>query len=70
VKAEYRYFMSESSAAFCLSVLAADILALMPRLAHNADMLDMTPPTLETERMEPTSESRLLERWVLPRNDT
>jgi hypothetical protein len=70
VKAEYRYFMSASRAAFWRSVRDAEMLEPMPKLAHRADMPDMTLRMLETEWMEPTSELWLLDRWVLLRNDT
>jgi hypothetical protein len=42
----------------------------IPKLAQRADMPDMTLLILETERIEPTSEPRLLERWDWPRKDT
>ena len=34
----------------------------IPKLAHKADMPDMTLRILDTERMEPTSELRLFDR--------
>jgi hypothetical protein len=50
VKAEYRYFRSDSVAAFCFSVLAADPLPEpIPRFDHRLDMPDITLRTLETE---------------------
>lgn len=64
VKAEYKYFRSAWIAAFCLSVLAAEIPEPSPKLAHKADMPDITLRMLETERIDPTSEPRLFERWV------
>jgi hypothetical protein len=70
VKAEYRYFRSAWSAAFCFSVRAADMPEPIPKLDHSADMLDMTLRTLVTERIEPTSELWLLDRWDWPRNET
>jgi len=42
----------------------------IPKLAHKADMPDMTLRILETERIEPTSEPRLLERCDWLRKDT
>lgn len=40
------------------------------KLDQSEDRPDMTLRMLETERMEPTSELRLLERWVWLRNET
>ena len=54
--------MSACSAAFCLSVLAALMLEPIPMLDHKADIDDITLRTLDTERMEPTSELRLFVR--------
>lgn len=62
--------MSASRAAFWRSVLAAEMLAPIPKLDHSADIPDMTLLILETECIESISEPLLLDRCVLLRNET
>ena len=56
VNAEYRYFKSSSSTAFCFSSLLDDPLRL--KCDHMLDMEDMTLRTLEEDRTESASEAR------------
>lgn len=62
--------MSICRAAFWRSVRAADMLAPIPKLDHSEDMPDMTLLTLETDRIEATSEPRRFSVCELPMKET
>lgn len=68
VKAEYRYFRSSLLAACCLSILAAELVPLRPKLDQSEDIPDMTLRILETECIEPWSEPPPF--GLLPRKET
>lgn len=71
VKAEYRYFMSASNAAFVFSTLAIEGGPPSPNEDHNEDIPDITLRTLDTEWIDKLSEARLFCRdlWVESRRN-